>query len=78
MNTPSNDRKGVRAALLGIFPSRKPFLDFQEDDPAVARRAVPLFVRYARTKGFIQEDEKVDPAIIVWKEREQWDRAKNC
>lgn len=56
MTMPLEDRKRDRAALLGIFPTRKAYLDFKEDDPAVARRAIPLFVRSAKTKGFIQEE----------------------
>ncbi len=55
---PLEDRQKDRAALLAIFPSTKAFLDFKEDDPAVARRAIPLFVRYAKAKGVIQEEEE--------------------
>ena len=32
---PPEDRKRDRAALLGIFPTKKAYLDFKEDDPAV-------------------------------------------
>jgi len=56
MRMPLEDRKRDRAALLGILPSKKAYLDFREDDSAVARQAIPLFMRYAKTKGFIQEE----------------------
>ncbi len=55
---PVEDRKSDKAALLAIFPTRKAFLDFKEEDPALARRAMPLFVRHAKAKGFIREEEE--------------------
>ena len=58
MRAPVEDRKRDRAALLGVFPSKKAYLDFKEDDPAVARQAIPLFIRYAKAKGFIQEEKE--------------------
>lgn len=41
-----------------MFPSRKAFLDFLEDEPAVARRAVPLLLRHAKAGGLIQEEKE--------------------
>ena len=52
------DRKRDRAALTAVFPSKKAYLDFKEDDPAVARRAIPLFLRYAKAGGLIQEEQE--------------------
>jgi hypothetical protein len=52
------DRKSDRAALLAVFPSRDAYQEFKEDDPAVARRAGPLFVRYARSRGLIAEERE--------------------
>ncbi len=59
------DRKRERAALLAVFPSRKSYLDFKEEDPAVARRALPLFLRHARANGLIGQEREADLLAFI-------------